>query len=125
VREWSALLRAIATGKALDRLRRRATRRKIDQPITGESPSTASQAASTSLEQRELGARLTSAIARLPQREAEVFVLRHIEEMDYTQIARLLGLSESNVGTLLTRGRMRLRTWLADERPALPARRDT
>jgi RNA polymerase sigma-70 factor (ECF subfamily) len=48
-------------------------------------------------------ARLSALLARLPERERELLAMKYGAEMTNRQIARLTGLSESNVGTLLYR----------------------
>jgi len=48
-------------------------------------------------------ARLTELAAHLPQRERELIALKYGAEMSHRDIARLTGLSESNVGVILHR----------------------
>lgn len=63
--------------------------------------------------------RLRSLIARLPAREQELIALKYGAGLTNRAIARLTGLSESNVGTILYRVVCRLRSeWeeVADER---------
>jgi len=79
---WGALLRHLATRRAIDRLRKRRTvcplppEAQALEPASPESEQPASVAA-----ERELAARLRSAVAELPDREAGVFSLRHFGEM--------------------------------------------
>lgn len=59
--------------------------------------------------------RLQAAVRRLPLTYRQVIVLL-LEDLDYRQIAEVLGISESNVGARLTRARGLLRTQLGDPR---------
>jgi RNA polymerase sigma-70 factor (ECF subfamily) len=64
-------------------------------------------------EDAELSQCLRDALALLPPRQAEVFCLRHLNELSYREIARQLDLKTSAVGVLLHRGRKRLRQLLS------------
>jgi RNA polymerase sigma-70 factor (ECF subfamily) len=133
VREWGALLRRIATSRALDRLRR-AMRQKAaglhaasgggsnghPHPTAdwGDLPS--ADPADDPLwlaEAREfheqLHERLRRALARLSPQQAEAFCLRYLNEMDYCQIAEALQIDVNQVGVVLHRARSRLRELLA------------
>jgi RNA polymerase sigma factor (sigma-70 family) len=59
--------------------------------------------------------RLQAAVRRLPLTYRQVIVLL-LEDLDYRQIADVLGISESNVGARLTRARGLLRAQLGDPR---------
>lgn len=70
-------------------------------------------------EQQEFIDILYQCIAGLPDRLAEIFMLREIEEMSTAQICRELEITESNTWVMLYRARMRLRrcletNWLHD-----------
>src|SRR6185295_6254022 len=54
-------------------------------------------------------ARLAELSAHLPERERELIALKYGAEMDHHAIARLTGLSESNVGVILHRAVQTLR----------------
>jgi RNA polymerase sigma-70 factor (ECF subfamily) len=61
-------------------------------------------------------ARLAHLTASLPDRERELIALKYGAELNNRMIARLIGLSESNVGTILHRTVQGLRArWHADE----------
>jgi RNA polymerase sigma-70 factor (ECF subfamily) len=60
-------------------------------------------------------------LAMLPPREREAFVLVEIEELSSTEAARVMGISDSTVRVLVTRGRARLQRE-SDLPHALPAR---
>ncbi|MBI2150980.1 MAG: sigma-70 family RNA polymerase sigma factor [Acidobacteria bacterium] len=52
---------------------------------------------------------LRAALAELSPKTAEIFVLRHVEGYDNSEIAKMLGTSRSTVGVLLFRARARLK----------------
>ena len=113
VRDWDALLRRLATVRALDRLRRRLGERArasggIDWealPSPGELPEARAQ-------RTELSNLLRCALSRLPEPQAQVFCLRHVEEMSYEEIADQLQVRVNSVGVILHRARERLRELL-------------
>lgn len=115
VRNWPAVLRHLAASRALDRLRVRSRRTErtgdcaeLDMLSSGEA--TPDERAQVS----ELASRLRSALAELPPRQAEVFVLRFVEQMSYKEIAQNLGLTTNAVGVLLHEARERLRELLGE-----------
>lgn len=61
-------------------------------------------------ERRQL---IRDALARLPQRDAEILLLKYTEDWSYREIAQRVGASESAVETRLHRARQRLRRELA------------
>jgi RNA polymerase sigma-70 factor (ECF subfamily) len=63
----------------------------------------------------EDGNRLRAALGQLPERAAEVFVLRHVEGLSNREIAALLGISWGAVAVTLHRARRRLRSELSTE----------
>lgn len=111
VANWSSLLKKLATTKAIDGLRNR-IRRRIFVPFdpadethgrAGRQTDPAGQ-----FQAGELAQRLRLAIADLPPSQAEVFCLRHLEDLTYDQIADELGLTTNAVGVLLNKARRRL-----------------
>ncbi|MHB8866857.1 MAG: RNA polymerase sigma factor [Pirellulaceae bacterium] len=99
------LLRRMVTLRAIDRLRRRRPARRIDDLAVvsgGDAPDCA-------IQQTEQMDRLRQAIGRLPQREAECFLLRYAEGMSYGDIAEMLGTSPSAVSTATHKARTKLR----------------
>jgi RNA polymerase sigma-70 factor (ECF subfamily) len=59
--------------------------------------------------EREERDRLAALLARLPARERELIALKYGAGLTNREIARLSGLSETNVGTILHRTVQRLR----------------
>jgi len=115
VKNWPALLRHLATARALDRLRQRLRERKRES----EADVTAVAQDDTNpvhvLEASELARRLREALTQLPPREAEVFALRFVEEMSYREIAQTLGLKENAGAVLLHEARAKLRSLLREQ----------
>ncbi|MBN2025038.1 MAG: sigma-70 family RNA polymerase sigma factor [Pirellulales bacterium] len=109
VRDWTALLRRLATARALDLLRvrcrqrgRRNTEADPAHAISRE-PSPSGHA-----EASELADRLRAAVGRLPRRQAEVFCLTCFEQMTSEVVAQRLGISPTAARMLLSRARRRL-----------------
>ena len=119
VHNWRALLQRIATGRAIDRLRQRVSRRNRESALPDDHPSS-SPPAHEQLESAELSAALRRALARLPQGQAEVFCLFHIEGWSYREIAAELSVTTDLVGVWLQRAKRRLRELLAQVGPAAP-----
>lgn len=63
-------------------------------------------------EQREFIDILYKCIAKLPQRLAEIFMLREFEELSTEQICNRLGITDSNCWVMLYRARLQLRSCL-------------
>jgi RNA polymerase sigma-70 factor (ECF subfamily) len=107
---WSALLRRIASFRALDILRkRRHTETLLEEPHGNgnhEPPDLAMQ--------REQIERLRRAVADLPNREACVFTLRYFGEMSNTEIAAELEISTGAVAVALHKSRARIREALTE-----------
>ncbi len=113
VREWPALLRRMATARALDLLRDRYRRRLRSKPLDAATDATAdSPLPEQQAEAAELSDHLRLALTRLPPRQAEAFFLRCIEGMSYEEISERLEVEVNHVGVLLNRARKRLRQLL-------------
>lgn len=118
VEDWSAWLRWLAVRRALDRLRnerRAAAHISPDYDVTScvGGPEPCAQA-----EFRELVDRVRLEMARLPDRQAEAFWLRCVEEMSYEEVAEQMGTDANSIGVLIHRARSRLRDLLADLNPS-------
>jgi len=110
-RRW---LMALASHCAIDQLRqRRREARLFDpeadadaQPDSGDTPLSGEL-------REEVRRRVLAAIDTLPDRYRAPIVLRYYADLDYASIAAILGVDTNQVGTLLLRGRRRLRDALA------------
>jgi RNA polymerase sigma-B factor len=77
-------------------------------------------------EQVEQRALLREVIAKLPEAEREILLLRFIANKTQTEIAAIVGVSQMQVSRLVARGLKRMRESLgAPEPPAEPRRRRT
>ena len=103
--EERAWLFGIARNAALDELRRR---RRVAALVTD--PEDVGEASDS--EGAEVALRRTAvqnALAKLPAREREIVALKFHAGMSNAELARVLGVSESNAGTLLYRTMEKLR----------------
>ncbi len=103
--EERAWLFGIARNAALDELRRRARVARL----TGEP---ADQRAQSAADADDVALRRTAvreALAQLPAREREIVALKFHAGMSNAELARVLGVTESNAGTLLYRTMEKLR----------------
>jgi RNA polymerase sigma-70 factor (ECF subfamily) len=105
-----AWLFSIARNAALDELRRRRRRPQLglEEGLAGELP------AGDPLERLARRATVRDALAALPMRERELVLLKFHGQLTNGELARALGISESNAGTRLHRALMRLRECCAD-----------
>jgi RNA polymerase sigma-70 factor (ECF subfamily) len=120
-RRW---LLSIAGHHCTDQLRRRQTEARIFHPgeleqedLPSDFPSPLRQLLGA--EQRE---RLLAAIEALPPKYRLPLVLRYQAELDYAAIAEILEVPRERVGTLLFRGKARLRRELTNAAEGEPKR---
>jgi RNA polymerase sigma-70 factor (ECF subfamily) len=66
------------------------------------------------LSQEQDSARLMAAVRQLPLIQRQVVVLA-LEDMDYAEIAAVLGITENNVGVRLNRARAGLRKLMGED----------
>lgn len=64
------------------------------------------------IESKEIGDAIEKCMEGLPQKQREAFVLREMEELETTEICKILGVTVTNLGVLLHRVRNRLRECL-------------
>jgi RNA polymerase sigma-70 factor, ECF subfamily len=100
-----AWLFAIARNAALDELRRR--RRQPQRELSA--GVSRDQDSDDALEHIERRATVRDALASLPLREREVVLLKFHGQLSNIELARALGISESNAGTRLHRALTQLR----------------
>lgn len=100
-----AWLFSIARNAALDELRRRRRRpqRELDPELSGETE------AGDQLDDVERRASVRASLAALPLRDRELVLLKFHGQLSNGELARALGISESNAGTRLHRALARLR----------------
>jgi RNA polymerase sigma factor (sigma-70 family) len=103
----------IAHNRAIDYLRRH---REIAASIDPDSPlPDARPNPETGLAREQQGERLRQAIHRLPLPYRQVITLT-LEEISYSEIAAILGITETNVGVRLNRARQLLRQLLENRK---------
>ncbi|HET9050111.1 MAG TPA: RNA polymerase sigma factor [Candidatus Dormibacteraeota bacterium] len=114
----SAWIHRIAVNLCLDELRRRARASRLGITPSSEAVEEAARRVpdadrgrdpAAALEVACLRALLWDAAARLPDRQRTVLALREVQGLSYTRIARVMGISDSAVETLLHRARRRFR----------------
>jgi RNA polymerase sigma-70 factor (ECF subfamily) len=103
--EPRAWLFGIARNAALDELRRRGRQAELTtEPVDAES-----LGASESTEDSERRLAISAALERLEPHERELVALKFFAGLANVEIARVLGISESNAGTKLHRAMTKLR----------------
>lgn len=110
---WRPWLYRIARNAAMDTGRFRKRGRKLIEALEQERPERTEAPPEAKLLSQEQHALMLGAIAALPPLYREPFVLRHLEDWSYQQIAELLGLPVDTVETRLVRARRLLRERLA------------
>lgn len=119
VRNWPALLRHLATARALDLLRARYRQRDRQSPDADPGQAISREPnPSCHAEASELADRLRVAVGRLPRRQAEVFCLSCFEQMTSEEVAEQVGISPTAARMLLCRARRRLERLLEPGRGA-------
>jgi RNA polymerase sigma-70 factor (ECF subfamily) len=108
IRDWGAYLRTLATRTALDLLRAKKQRRWREIPLDEDAPPKELMSSGASAIEEKMD-RLRQALAALPERDAQVFTMRYLEEFSYEAIATQMGLSINLVGVILHRARKTLR----------------
>jgi RNA polymerase sigma-70 factor (ECF subfamily) len=119
VRHWPALLRRIATARALEQLRVRIGQRGRYTALPENLP--ADRRANDPLETAqtsELAEQMRVALSQIDARQAQVFCLSQLDGLSYDEVAADLDLTVNHVGVLLNRARASLRERLAAFAPA-------
>jgi RNA polymerase sigma-70 factor (ECF subfamily) len=108
---WGAYLYRVTVRKAMEFVKRSKMEPAVEQswdcPATTERPD-------SQLRTAELQQKLTTCLATLPQRQADVFVLARIEGLTYRKIAEILDCSKQTVRVHLHRALKRLARELSD-----------
>jgi RNA polymerase sigma-70 factor (ECF subfamily) len=118
----------IARNLCIDHLRKRVHRRhpSLDQPATGqdgsdgEGPTLGEKVADSgaTAERAAIGAQLqkhiTDAVEKLPDDQREVFLLRHVSDLPFKEIAEIVGVGENTVKSRMRYALERLQAALAE-----------
>ena len=116
VSNWAALLRQIATGRALDCLRRRYQTVARTSPLEAAADrSTHDLSPPAQVELSEAMEQLRRALSELPSHQSEVFCLREFELMSTADVAKLLNVTPDEVATWLHRAKRKLREALTED----------
>lgn len=113
VDQWGGLLTSMTVRRAIDRLRHRVRSRRMTTPleevaepqVDGEDPAELAEAS-------ELMDRLRTAVATLPDKQAEVFWLSCVEQSSHAEIGRLMAITPNESRVLLHRARAQLASML-------------
>ena len=111
VDNWSALLRRIATSRALDQLRKR-YRRSTD-PLEEEVVDSSIITVETELQQKELLQSLRRGLTHLPENQATAFLLCEVEQLSHGEVAELMSSHPPQVALWLHRAKKQLRIVMA------------
>ena len=101
IRSWPAFLKTMAVNGAMDRLRRRRNWADFCPPHTNAEPEAA-------LYNDQRADVLRRAIARLPERDGELFALYYLGDLTHADIGRRMNMTANAVGVSLHRLRGRL-----------------
>lgn len=102
---WGGALRQLTTRRAIDRLRKR----HVTEEMVVHPHAPAIEQPDSIASQKELAERLRMAVANLPDRQASVFALHVFGEMERSEIALALGISEGAGGVALHKARGKLK----------------
>jgi len=121
---FSTWLFTIANNLALNSLRRQQRKPAVPLNVSDSGPlgprpaeqlvRDRTEAPGQRLQQQELAAVIQQALAGLNERQRMAVVLNKFEDMNYAEIAEVMGLTTKAVKSLLSRARCNLRTALAD-----------
>jgi RNA polymerase sigma factor FliA len=87
----------------------------LDTPETLDRLASDSASPEAATERRFLIERVKKALGTLPQRDAMVMQLYYVEELSYSEIGKMLGVTESRVCQIHSRSMARLRTELGED----------
>lgn len=113
IEDWLRLLRRIARMRAMDLLRKRyRIAAHSDSDASSEEVACAQPLPEDHFAAGELSDRLRIALTRLTEQQAEVFVMRYVEELPYDEIAQRTKSNRNAVGVMLNRARAQLQRLL-------------
>lgn len=108
---WGAYLYRVTVRKAMELAR---SRKAASVPADRAGPACTTAGPDMALRTEELHEQLQAALARLPERQAEVFVLSRVEGLDHAAIAAILGCSPNTVRVHLHRAVKQLAREMSD-----------
>ncbi len=111
-RNWGAYLYRVTVRKALELARRR---QPVPVALDHREPQDPGSGPDMPLRLDELQQKLTASLAKLPKRQADVFVLSRIESLDHAAIAEILHCSRNTVRVSLHRAIRHLAREMRDD----------
>lgn len=115
VRNWRTTLLAIATRRAVDRLRTRYRDREILAAHALHCDRPGIELPSAEAEHAELRELVRRALTKLPSQQAEAFWLRHLEQLDVDEVAAQLAIEPGHVRVLVHRAAIAIRAILGPD----------
>jgi RNA polymerase sigma factor (sigma-70 family) len=112
----------VAVRAAQDRRRRLVSRRHLSVVAVDDVPGQLADGGpdpEQSLGASQLGASIVEALAVLPGKERDAFVLRELEQLETSEVARILGCRQVTVRGHCHQARRRLQRWLERKHPEL------
>ena len=122
IRNWPAVLRRLATARALETLRSRYRNVRRSEPLPEAVTDPRAVDPIASAVRDELAERLRGALADIDPVQAEAFCLICLEDLTNREAADVLGVTSNHVGVLLHRARQALREKLTVFDPAVERR---
>jgi RNA polymerase sigma-70 factor (ECF subfamily) len=101
--DLTALASVIARSRSIDRLRQKRPHGDLPTDIADE------QATDDKIIEDENNQRIDSLLASLPDAYQTILKMKHIDEMETSEIAKILGTAEVNVRVTLSRARHRIK----------------
>lgn len=127
---FTTWLYTIARNQCIDAARKARHRRadSLDAPVSGDPDGRAlgetiagqSDAGFDRTDAREMKTRIEAAIAQLSEEQREVFVMRELMQLQFNEIAEIVGISENTVKSRMRYALENLRLRLADYAPDVP-----
>jgi RNA polymerase sigma-70 factor (ECF subfamily) len=118
VRHWPALLRRLATARALEQLRVRIRERGRQTRLHSDFPAFVDCPDPIEIAQaNELAEVMRIALGEMDPLQAQVFCLTQLDGLSYEEVSVELGLTVNHVGVLLNRARGKLKERLAAYAP--------
>lgn len=113
-KKWQSWLKSIVVRQCLELKRKAKREQKATATLRLRLPE---ESREESFAPSELGGVLRTLIQDLPERQQTVLVLRHLENMPYDEIARLLDITKSTVRVQVRNAREALRTAMLEQYP--------
>jgi RNA polymerase sigma-70 factor (ECF subfamily) len=115
ITQWRPWVYRLARNTALDAGRRRSRQKCVAQDAAGVPEPATHATPDGQLMSRETRDAVLQAVRALPAKYREPFVLRHVEDWSYRQIAETMNLAPATVETRLVRARRLLREALGGQ----------